>query len=120
MKFLADVNIPQSTIDYLRAANFDVLDLKRVNLTAKDTEVIEIAQKEKRVIITLDKDFLSLTQFPKYQVATIVIRLKSQKPVDIQEHLDELLKNQKAEIIKNSLTLVKDSIAESHPFDPTS
>ncbi|MCL5784443.1 MAG: DUF5615 family PIN-like protein [Patescibacteria group bacterium] len=116
MKFLADVNIPQSIVIYLTKTGHDVSDIKRQILTAKDTDLIKIAQKEQRTILTLDKDFLSLTQFPKYQVSTIVIRLKDLSPNHIIEHLKQLLKNQKEEILQSSVTIIKEETADSHPF----
>lgn len=116
MKFLADINIPQSVISYLIQKNYDVLDLKKVNLLTKDTEIIKSAQKERRIVLTLDKDFIALTQFPKYKVACIVIRLKDQNPKNIVNYLNQLLSNQKTEILEKSLTIVKTDIAESHSF----
>ena|SRR3989344_8239397 len=116
MKFLADVNIPQSVITYLTKLGHNVLDLKTVDKSATDTDVIQIAKKEGRVILTLDKDFIVLTQFPKYQTATIAIRLKKQSPELILKYLDELLKNQKPKILGNSLTIINKDLAESHPF----
>lgn len=116
MRFLTDVNIPQSIISYLLQNGHDVLDLKQINLRAKDTEVIKLAQKEIRIIITLDKDFISLSQFPKYRVACIAIRLQNQNPTNILNYLNQLLKNQKTEILERSLTIITTSIAESHPF----
>jgi len=47
MKFLADINIPQSVISYLSLNNHDVLDFKKLNLLAKDTEIIKLAQDQK-------------------------------------------------------------------------
>ncbi len=116
MKFIADVNIPQSIISNLESNNHNVFDIKKVNLKAPDTELIQIARNEKRIILTRDKDFISLTQFPKYQVPTIVIRLINQTPKHIMEHLDELLMNQKEVILKKSLTIIKEKSAESYPY----
>lgn len=116
MKFLVDVNIPQSVIDHLVSSGFDVLDLKKSNLKATDLDVIKLAQVDGRIILTLDKDFISLTQFPKYQVPTIVIRLKSQLPGRMIAFLDELLKNQEESILNRSLTIIREGSADSHKF----
>lgn len=116
MKFLADINIPQLVITNLVISNHDVLDLKRINLSAKDIDIIKLAQKEHRIILTLDKDFIGLTQFPKHHVACIVIRLSNQNPKNIVNYLSQLLKNQKKDILEKSLTIVKSDIAESHSF----
>ena len=117
MKFLADVNIPQSVIHALVELGHDVLDIKKQNLTAKDTELVVLVKKEKRVILTRDKDFLVLTQFPKYQVPTILIRLKLQTPKHIKEHVLELLRNQSQSTLKRSLTIVKEESADSYPYE---
>ncbi|KKS14137.1 MAG: hypothetical protein UU67_C0007G0018 [Candidatus Daviesbacteria bacterium GW2011_GWB1_41_5] len=116
MKFLADINIPQSVITYLIQNNHAVLDFKKIDLLAKDTEIIKVAQKEGRIVLTLDKDFIGLTQFPKYHVACIVIRLRNQNPKNIVNYLNQLLNNQKAKILEKSLTIIKSDIAESHSF----
>ncbi|MDO8638586.1 MAG: DUF5615 family PIN-like protein [Candidatus Daviesbacteria bacterium] len=116
MKFLIDVNIPQSIIIALINQGHNILDLKKINLLAKDVEVIKLAKQESRIILTKDKDFISLTQFPKYQVPTIVIRLHNQQPAHILEHLLQLLENQKEEILNQSLTIIQEKKADSYPF----
>ena len=50
MKFIADVNIPQSVIEELRIRKHDVLDSKQKLLFAPDTSLVEIARKERRII----------------------------------------------------------------------
>jgi predicted nuclease of predicted toxin-antitoxin system len=116
MRFLADVNIPQSVITSLVESGHDVLDIKKQKLDYKDSELIQIAKKEKRVILTRDKDFLLLTQFPKYQVPTIMIRLRIQTPSYMQERLMQLIKNQDEHILINSLTIIREDTADSHPY----
>ena len=116
MRFLADVNIPQSVINSLLENGHDVLDIKKKRLDLKDSELIEIGKQENRIILTRDKDFLILTQFPKYQVPTIVIRLKTQIPDYIKEYLLQLLENQSEDILNKSLTIIRDDSAKSHPY----
>lgn len=116
MKFLADVNIPQSLIYKLAEEGFDVLDTKKQKLVLADVEIIDIAKKEQRIILTLDKDFISLAQYPKYQVPTIVIRLMNQHPEKIVEKVLALLKNQDENLLSKSLTIVKEEAANSYPY----
>lgn len=78
MKFIADINIPQSLIKQLVNTNHDVLDVKKQNIQISDTEIIKLARKELRIILTRDKDFIILSQFPKYQIPIIAIRLINQ------------------------------------------
>lgn len=116
MKFLADVNIPQSVITSLTQLGHDVLDIKKQNLKTKDIEIIHLAKQQDRIILTRDKDFIALTQFPKYQVATIAIRLKIQTPEHMLKHLNQLLKNQDEHVLRNALTIIKEETADSHPY----
>lgn len=117
MKFLADVNIPQSLIKTLETNGHYVFDLKKVKLEAPDTEVIAIAQREQYIILTRDKDFIALTQFPKYQVATIAIRLLDQNPQHIVDRVLELLLNQDQEILMGSLTIITEESADSYAYE---
>ncbi|MGI8419380.1 MAG: DUF5615 family PIN-like protein, partial [Candidatus Levyibacteriota bacterium] len=105
----------QNVLTYYQE-DHDVLDIKKKQLNLKDTELIQIAKREKRIILTKDKDFLILTQFPKYQVPTIVIRLKNQLPNSIREHLLQLLNNQNENLLNKSLTIIRDENAKSYPY----
>lgn len=116
MKFLADVNIPQTVISSLISHGHDVLDAKKDDIRATDIQIIKLAKAEKRIILTKDKDFIVLTQFPKYHTATIVIRLKIQEPKYILERLIELINHQKENILKKSLTIVTEKSADSYSF----
>ena len=57
MKFLADENIPLKVVEELRQMNIDILSLSLLKPGATDYEAAQIAQKEKKIIITFDKDF---------------------------------------------------------------
>lgn len=116
MRFLADVNIPQSVIRQLRLQGYEVLDAKIHLLSAPDTQLIKKAQKEKRIILTKDKDFISLTQFPKHRVPTIVVRLQNQKPKHIHTLLLQLLQHQSEKVLNKSLTILREDSAKSQPF----
>ena len=117
MKFLIDANIPKSVIDYLINNNFDVTDIKKVNITMPDVDIIKLAQKEQRIIITLDKDFIALIQYPKYQVSTIVIRLKNLQSENIISYLEELFEKQNQNLLNNSLTIINNDKADSFEFE---
>jgi len=52
MKFLADENIPVELVDKLREINIDIIKVENIKVGLKDEEVIRIAIKQKRIIIT--------------------------------------------------------------------
>jgi len=58
MKILLDQGLPLSTAERLRKIDYDAVHTGEVNLsTALDSEIIEFAVREKRIIVTLDSDF---------------------------------------------------------------
>src|SRR3989344_7422132 len=111
MRFLADVNIPQSIIDELKKHGHDVLDGKISLLNSPDVNLINISKKGKRIILTRDKDFVALTQHPQYKIPAIVMRSKIQSPEYLLDLLLDLIENQDETLLDSSLTIVKDYIA---------
>ena len=60
MKFIVDAQIPKLISDYLLSKDHDclhTLDLPNKNRTT-DNEIISIALREERIVITKDSDFL--------------------------------------------------------------
>jgi predicted nuclease of predicted toxin-antitoxin system len=61
LRFLADENIFPSTLQLIRSKGHDVLDIKEANFNGiTDAEVIELARKEDRVLLTLDMHFTNI------------------------------------------------------------
>lgn len=57
MRFVADENVPAASIRRLREGGFDVAAVAEEAPGAPDTEVLERAVAERRVLITFDRDF---------------------------------------------------------------
>jgi predicted nuclease of predicted toxin-antitoxin system len=57
MRFLADENIPNVIIRWLQAEGHDVLMATALAAGASDRHWLDLAEAEKRIIITSDKDF---------------------------------------------------------------
>jgi len=72
MKFLADENIPKKLVRELIAAEHDVTASP---VSSPDSEVARRASDEKRVVITLDNDFVLLFKYSKIQFDVIFIQL---------------------------------------------
>lgn len=117
MKFLADVNIPFPLISFLRKNGYEVEDVTKNFPQAKDVDLIKTAQTNNQIILTRDKDFLELTNYPKYRVPLIVISLADQKTDNIIKHLDLLLKNQPEGGLKNSITVIREERADLLPLE---
>lgn len=57
MNILADENIPKNVVDVLRQSGYDVFWIRTNSPGSSDTAILAQAQREKRVILTFDKDF---------------------------------------------------------------
>jgi predicted nuclease of predicted toxin-antitoxin system len=57
MRFLADESCDFAIVCALREAGHDVLAVTEISPGAEDTDVIKLAIREKRILITEDKDF---------------------------------------------------------------
>lgn len=61
MRFLADQDVYQTTIEFLRNLGHDVLRAKEAGLhSAPDIAVLEYARREDRVLLTRDKGYGAL------------------------------------------------------------
>ncbi len=77
MKVIIDENISNEIKKLLVKAKIDVLDLKENRYRQlPDKNIIDIAVKENRIILTHDKDYLSFMADPDCQAKIILIALK--------------------------------------------
>ena len=57
-RFLTDENVDKELVDFLIGQGFDVWDIKASgNFGLDDQEILEIAYREDRVVVTQDSDF---------------------------------------------------------------
>jgi predicted nuclease of predicted toxin-antitoxin system len=75
MKFLADANTPGLLVESLTSLGHDVFWAYTVPRTP-DVELIEKAARERRVVITFDKDFGELVFRRGHSVGVVLIRLR--------------------------------------------
>ena len=79
LKFLADENVAPRVVEALKKEGFDVTSIFERKLTKSSDEIIlKLARKEKRVILTHDKDFGNLIRQPYLtHGGVILLRLKN-------------------------------------------
>ncbi len=74
MKMFANENLFEPIIDYLKNLGNDVLSIRDAGLSGiSDDEVYQRACKEKRTIITMDKDFSRLFRFLPEKCGGIIV-----------------------------------------------
>ncbi|PKP60851.1 MAG: hypothetical protein CVT88_01865 [Candidatus Altiarchaeales archaeon HGW-Altiarchaeales-1] len=118
LKFLADENIAKSLVRALRQNGYDVKDIKEEKLIGiSDKEVINKAKEQDRIIITHDKDFGNLLNYPlQSHCGVILIRYMNQSPSYIIPKLIPLLDTLKNKV-KGSITIVTDDLVRIENLD---
>ena len=81
MKLLADEGIDKSIVDALRNAGFDVVYILETNPGTNDEFILSLANTEKRIVITQDKDFGELVfRLKQAHYGVVLIRLHGYTP----------------------------------------
>ena len=74
MKFLADMPISPKTVAYLRSTGHDVYRISERGLPkAKDREIVDIAENEQRIILTMDLDFPAIIATSRKSTPSAII-----------------------------------------------
>lgn len=115
IKFLLDANISPETAVFLRSLGFDTKSLIEEGLGGiTDAEVVRLAIKEKRTIVTFDLDFGERHFFamPK-SFGGIILRLDDQRPEATNIILEQFLNTYKYIFLKgqNRLAIIKEGEA---------
>jgi predicted nuclease of predicted toxin-antitoxin system len=113
LRFVADVHISPLTVVSLQTQGYDILrttDFLPAN--ASDTEILELARVEDRIVITHDLDFSMLVALGIYdQPSLITLRLSSAKPEKVTQRLLEVLPELEQELRDGSaLTIDNNSV----------
>jgi predicted nuclease of predicted toxin-antitoxin system len=103
---LADENIDFRIIRVLRNNNFDVYSISEMNSGISDEQVIELARKNKRIILTEDKDFGEWVFAHKItDVGIVFLRYNSIKNNEIIALLVQFL-NEKIDSLSSKFTTI--------------
>jgi len=57
LKFIVDVGVSNKVEKWLAEQGFDVKTVRNIDPMISDHEIVKIASKENRIVITMDKDF---------------------------------------------------------------
>ena len=91
-KFLADENIPVKAVVALKQKGIDIIPILEISPSLSDREVLNLANRQGRVIITFDTDFGKLAFKEKLKVKGIVLlRFIPRSPQHIAKRIENLL-----------------------------
>lgn len=99
LKLLLDENIGTEVFIFLERQGYDVVSVLDKKPGIEDREVLEQAQKDRRIVITLDKDFGRLIyRNSQRHAGVILLRLDDESPRSISQTLARLLVNYNLEL----------------------
>jgi len=108
IKFLADVNVEKSLVDYLSKQGYDIKWVPDYNCEMLDEELLNLAREERRILITNDKDFGDLIFFQrKLSPGAILFRVKGQKSHDKIKLMKKLLMGYRDKLLNHFIIITK-------------
>jgi len=111
IKFLADVNIEKPIIDHLLEIGYNILWVTDINCQMDDDDLLKLANKERRILITNDRDFGEFV-FRQGRVSegVILIRLKGHNVKEKIHLLKKLVLMHKSKLKGHFTVLTKKKI----------
>jgi predicted nuclease of predicted toxin-antitoxin system len=83
MRFLVDECCDFAVVKALQTAGYDVMCVSDIMPRADDSEVIELAVREKRIVVTEDKDFGQLIYAYGHKIPGVFFKISN---ISSQEH----------------------------------
>lgn len=110
LKFLADMGISPYTVTWLKNQGYDAVHLIEENLEKiPDQKILIKAQKEERIILTVDLDFGYLLAISKFSLPSVILfRLNNASRDVIEQRLIEILEKCRHELEQGAIISVSD------------
>ncbi len=108
-KLLADENVPLKAVEVLREKGVDVVSVTELSPGLKDREVLDLAGREGRIVVTFDKDFGELVVRERASVkGLILLRFVPRSPQQAAEKIRQVLRS--GIPLENHLIVVREHI----------
>lgn len=111
MKFLADENVEKAVVDLLRKRGHDVIYIAEKSPSLSDDEVLKLARREHRILVTNDKDFGELVFLQgKLSDGILLLRLMDESASRKASYIDNLLRQMKKELKGRFVVLTESGV----------
>jgi len=107
MRFLVDVCIGKKLALWLKEQGNDVCEVRDLSARMSDNEILQWAYKERRIIITADKDFGTLAVLLK-QPHSGIIRLPDVPAIKRQSLMKEILSKHEKDLEDGAIITVSE------------
>jgi predicted nuclease of predicted toxin-antitoxin system len=111
VRFKIDENLPIDVADLLHSAGYDALTVFGQRLIGEaDSRILDICQREKRALVTLDLDFSDVRSYPPQEYfGLVVLRLRRQDKTYVMEIIRRIIPLLKQEQIEGCLWIVEEN-----------
>jgi len=114
-KILMDVGVGKLSEERLIQRGYDVLAVREINPGMSDDEILEIAAKEKRLVITMDKDFGELVYKHKAAFAgVLLLRLENATGPEKVQVIEQIFSRHEDKLF-GSFSVYKNGRLRIHP-----
>ncbi|HLB94255.1 MAG TPA: DUF5615 family PIN-like protein [Candidatus Babeliales bacterium] len=111
MRFLIDECVSLKVHRWLRVQGYDSLAIAEIAPSVRDIDVLALAQKEKRILITMDKDFGELIfRDSAAHSGVVLLRLHDWKAATKISIISNLLAKHKSDITDNFIVATEQNI----------
>ena len=101
-RFLVDMGVCKKVEEWLSNEKYDMKAVRDINPKMKDREVLELALIEKRMVITMDKDFGELVfNSGLNHYGVLLLRLEDAKSDEKVDTIKKIFKNYEDKLQKN-------------------
>ena len=110
MNFLADEGVDRSIVDGLRKLGYNVFYVVEQKRAQEDEKLLELAHREKRILITRDKDFGELVyRLNKAHTGVVLLRLDGYNTKVRAKIVCKLIKQYEAEL-QNAFSVIQPGV----------
>ena len=107
MRFLLDQDIYAATVHFLKNLGHDVLVAAQLGLSqAADSEVLNAANKDRRIMVTRDRDFGGLVHVEGVRTGVIYLRLSPATLHAAHDELNTVLTIYSEEVLLSSFVVI--------------
>lgn len=115
MRFLTDVNVGSRIASALTANGHDVVRMIHIDPKATDSQILDIAASEERILITYDRDFSELV-FARLAAPPSAIIYLRYPSWEVEAALAHLLSVLDFELLNQNLTVIDKRHVRHSPF----
>ena len=108
MKFLANMGISPSTVEWLHSLGYEAIHLYELGFDRwADSDILGKAREEGWIVLTSDLDFGDLLAASRDALPSVVIfRLKDMRPNNVNAHLRSLLEQHTEDLAQGVIVSV--------------